>query len=153
MRSISITKTSTKWVFCGVSICEITKWNLPWTKPKKTNQGLRQKRNKIPQFSLFQQQQQHNMFRIQPNVQIQGMQGLPMQGIQAMQNMGMQGLQQNKFLPIQPNNQQQMLAQQKGKVHYLSNEYSYKCVHFIYGNMTVSSNCHFFLNRCRSSNC
>lgn len=51
---------------------------------------------------------------MQQNVPMQAMQGLPMQGIPPMQGMGMQGLQQNKFLPIQPNNQQQILAQQKG---------------------------------------
>lgn len=64
------------------------------------------------------QQFQANVFRrAQPNVHIHGMQGMPIQGMPAMQGIGMQGLPQNQFLPIQPNNsqqQQQILAQQKG---------------------------------------
>lgn len=62
---------------------------------------------------------------MQQNVPMQAMQGLPpMQGIQAMQGMGMQGLQQNKFLPIQPNNQQNLYAQQKGKEFFFSRFFS-----------------------------
>lgn len=76
---------------------------------------LHQQQQQLQQQQLQQQQQQHNLFRMQQNVPIQGMQGLPMPNLQAMQGaIGMQGLQQNKFLPIQPNNSQQILAQQKG---------------------------------------